>query len=327
MESTTPSPPSSPEAPKPRPVSRWPDRIFVGFVGIVGAGVLALALAIVAILVYSARSSFNRFGLAFLWGSTWNPQTEVFGVLPFVAGTLITSAIALLVAVPLALGSAIFITTQAPRFLRGPVGTAIELLAAVPSVIYGLWGIYVIHPLMESTVEPWLKQYLGWTGLFSGPAIGLDVLTAGLILAVMIVPTICAVSRDTLLAVPESQREAALSLGATSWETTRVSMLPYARSGIVGGVILGLGRALGETMAVTMVIGNIDKVPTSLLSPGQTIASLIANELLSSISSLQVAAILECGLVLLAISLLVNVAARVLVWRVSGGRVVGVGVL
>ena len=327
MEPATPSSPSSSESPIPRRVSRWPDRIFYGIVTAVGFVVLALALAIVSILAYSSRESFNRFGWAFLWGTTWNPQSQVFGVLPFVAGTLVTSGIALLIAVPLALGSAIFITTQAPRFLRGPVGTAIELLAAVPSVIYGLWGIYVIHPYMESTIEPGLKHYLGWTGAFSGPAIGLDVLTAGVILSVMIVPTICAVSRDTLLAVPEAQKEAALSLGATSWETTRVAMLPYARSGIVGGVILGLGRALGETMAVTMVIGNIDKIPTSLLSPGQTIASLIANELLSSTGPLQVAAILECGLVLLAISLGVNVVARVLVWRISKGKVVGALVL
>lgn len=290
--------------------------------------ILVLALAIVAILVYSSKQSIHEIGWGFLWGTTWNPTGEVYGVLPFVVGTLVTSALALLFAVPLALGSAIFITTQAPRFLRGPVGSLIELLAAVPSVIYGLWGIYIVHPYMASTVEPALKNYLGWTGAFSGTATGIDVFTAGLILAVMIVPTICAVSRDTLLAVPDAQKEAALSLGATSWETTRVAMLPYARSGIVGGVMLGLGRALGETMAVTMVIGNVDKVPTSLLSPGQSISSLIATELLNLTGGpLQASAILECGLVLIAISLAVNVVARLLVWRISKGKVVGALVL
>jgi len=245
-------------------------------------------------------------------------------VVPFVAGTLITSAIGLVIAIPLALGAAIFLTTHCPRWLRGPVGTAIELLAAVPSVIYGFWGLYILHPYMEKTVEPGLKQYLGWTGLFAGTPVGLDVLTAGIILAVMVVPTICAVSRDTLLAVPQAQKEAALSLGATEWETTRVASIPYARSGIIGGIILGLGRAMGETMAVTMVIGNSDKIPTSLLSQGQTIASLIANELLSNNGPLQASAILEAGLVLLLISLLVNVSARLLVWRVvrTGGGIV-----
>ncbi len=316
MESTTPSPPTS-TAPIAKKVPRWPDRVFVGIIAAIGVGILGLALGIVAVLANGAQQSFHRFGWGFLYGTTWDPDHQIFGVVPFVAGTLITSGIALLIAFPVALGAAIFVTTQAPRFLRGPVGTAVELLAAIPSVIYGLWGLYVIHPYMETVVEPALKTNLGWTGLFNGPAYGLDVLTAGLILSVMIIPTICAVSRDTLLAVPDAQKEAALSLGATNWETTRTAMIPYARSGILGGTILGLGRALGETMAVTMVVGNVDKVPTSLLSPGQTISSLIANELLSSSGPLQTAAILECGLVLLAISLAVNVAARLLVWRVT----------
>jgi phosphate transport system permease protein len=304
-----------------RPASRWPDRFFFGLVTAVGLSVIGLAAAIVAILVYGARYSFQVFGLSFLWGTVWSPTSnpQVFGVMPFVVGTLLTSAIALIIAFPLALGSAIFLTTHAPRWLRGPAGTAIELLAAVPSVIYGLWGIYVIHPYMASTIEPGLKRYLGFTGLFDGTPIGLDVLTASIILAVMIVPTICAISRDTLAAVPQAQKEAALSLGATDWETTRVAMIPYARSGIIGGTMLGLGRAMGETMAVTMVIGNTDRIPTSLLSQGQTIASLIANELLSNSGPLQESAILEAGLILLVIALAVNVAARLLVWRVLKG--------
>ena len=314
------SPAMAPRAPaRSRPASRWPDRVFFGLATAVGLSVIGLAVAIVVIIVYGSRYSFQAFGFSFLWGTVWSPTTDVFGVVFAVVGTLVTSAIALLIAVPLALGSAIYLTTHAPRWLRGPAGTAIELLAAVPSVIYGLWGIYVVHPYMQTTIEPGLKEYLGFTGLFDGTPIGLDVLTASVVLAIMIIPTICAISRDTLAAVPQAQKEAALSLGATDWETTRVAMIPYARSGIVGGIILGLGRALGETMAVTMLIGNVDRIPTSLLSGGQTIASLIATELLSNSGPLQESAILEAGLILLVIALTVNVIARLLVWRVLKG--------
>ena len=322
MESPTPSSPSS--LARTKKVARWPDLLFFCIAAGLGIAVVLLAVAIVGILAYNSTQSFQHFGWGFLVGKIWDPNKQIFGVVPFVVGTLLTSAIALLIAIPLSLGSAIFITTHAPRWLRGPVGTAIELLAAIPSVIYGLWGLYVIHPYMASTVEPGLQHYFGWTGAFSGTATGLDVLTAGLIVAFMIVPTIASISRDTLLAVPAAQKEAALSLGATDWETTRIAELPYARSGIIGGTILGLGRALGETMAVTMVIGNVDKIPDSLLSPGQTIASLIATELTSNSGPLQYSAILECGLVLLVISLLVNIGARLLVWRVlkTGGGTV-----
>jgi phosphate transport system permease protein len=205
---------------------------------------------------------------------------------------------------------------QAPRWLRGPIGTLIELLAAIPSVVYGFWGLYVLGPYMRTTVEPALYHYLGWTGAFSGTPTGTDVLTAGVILAVMVIPTISAISRETLAAVPASQREAALSLGATNWETTRVALVPYARSGIFGATVLGLGRALGETMAVTMTIGNRDAVPTSFFSHGQTIASLIANELTNSSGPLQYSSIIEAGLILLFIALLVNVLARLMLWRV-----------
>jgi phosphate transport system permease protein len=328
MRSPTPSPQSF--SPKPREGSvRWlrekaPDHLFFGAVGAAGISVLVLALSIVGILYYVASPAIRAFGPRFLLGTIWNPTAGIFGVVPFVVGTLVTSGVALLLAVPLALGASIFLTTQAPMWLRQPVGTAIELLAAVPSVIYGFWGIFVLEPFMRYTVEPVLKVYLGWTGLFGGTPIGTDVLTASVILAVMIVPTITAVSRDTLSAVPVAQKEAALSLGATEWEATRYAMIPYARAGIVGAIILGLGRAIGETMAVTMTIGNHDVIPSSLLAEGQTIASLIANELLNSTGPLDYSAILEAGLVLLAISLVVNVIARVLVWkvlRVSGGIV------
>jgi len=321
MESPTPSPPSSPTVYlAQRPVARWPDQLFFVVILIFAISIIALALAIVAILVYNSQQSFRVFGWGFLVSSTWNPNAQIFGALPFVVGTLLTSAIALLIALPLSLGSAIFLTTVAPRWLRGPLGTAVELLAAIPSVIYGFWGLWIVVPFMRSTVNPALQQSLGWTGAFSGPNTGFGVLTASIILAVMIVPTISAISRDTLAAVPAAQKEAALSLGATTWETTRVAMIPYSRSGIVGGVILGLGRAIGETMAVLMVIGNSDKLPLSLIGNGSTISTLIANELLSNTGPLQISAILECGLVLMLISLAVNVGARLLVWRFAGGQ-------
>lgn len=307
------------------PVDRWPDYGFYALTGLVGIAILSIAALLVGVLVAGSQSSFHAVGWPFLWGRVWNPNPSVniFGVLPFVVGTLVTSALALLIAIPLGLGSAIFLTTQAPRWLRGPAGTAVELLAAIPSVIYGLWGLYVVHPFMENTVEPWLSTYLGWTGLFSGRHVGLDLLTAGVVLSIMVIPTISAVSRETLAAVPAAQREAALSLGATDWEVTRTASLPFARAGIVGGVVLGLGRALGETMAVIMVVGGADRMPTSLFSQGQTIASLIANELVSYQTTLQFSAILEAGLVLLLIALLVNVAARILVWRIVGSSTRG----
>ena len=305
---------------------RIPDTIFFGLVTLGGGILLLLVFAILAILFSQSELSFHTFGLGYLVGTRWDVTSQVYGALPFVVGTLVTSGIALLIGLPLALGAAIFLTTQAPLPLRGPLATVVELLAAIPSVVYGFWGIYVLAPFMRSSVEPGLQHTLGWSGLFGGVATGTDVLTAGVILAVMIVPTISAVSRETLAAVPSAQREAALSLGATSWETTRVASLPYARAGIFGAIVLGLGRALGETMAVTMTIGNRDAIPTSLLSHGQTIASLIANELTNNNGPLQYSAIIEAGLLLLLISLLVNVVARLFLWRVAGTRKVGVTV-
>jgi len=301
-----------------RAPSRWGDWVFAGLVAAGGAVLLVLVIAILIVLARQSVQSFNTFGVGFLWGTQWDATRNIYGVAPFVAGTVVTSGIALCLGVPLALGAAIFLTTQAPLWLRGPIGTIIELLAAIPSVVYGFWGLYVLGPYMRTTIEPGLQQYLGWTGAFSGAPTGSDLLTSGVILAVMVIPTICAISRETLAAVPSSQREAALSLGATNWETTRLALVPYARSGILAGVVLGLGRALGETMAVTMTIGNSDRLPTSVLSQGQSIASLIANELLNSNGPLQYSAIFEAGLILLLISLLVNVAARLTLWKLLG---------
>jgi phosphate transport system permease protein len=321
MDPTTPSYPPSARQPK---VRRWGDLVFYGLVAAAGLFVIFLVFAIAAILIDQTRLAFSTYGFGYLLGTRWDVTHQLYGAVPFVADTLITSAIALAIGFPLALGSALFITTQAPRWLRGPLGTVIELLAAIPSVVYGFWGLYFLGPYMRTTVEPALHHYLGFTGAFSGNATGTDILTAGVILSIMVIPTISAISRETLAAVPAAQKEAAISLGATDWEVTRTAMLPYARSGVFGATILGLGRALGETMAVTMTIGNHDALPTSFFSQGQTIASLIANELTNSAGPLQYSAIIYAGLILLVISLSVNVVARLLLWRVlrvSGGSV------
>jgi phosphate transport system permease protein len=319
----SPRPPTTPEGPRiPHArrtgLARLLDWVFFGLVTAAGLVLLVVVAAVLYIMVDQAGLSFRSIGFAFIVGPHWNVPRAVFGALPFIAGTLITSAIALLIGIPLALGSAIFLTTAAPRWLRTPLGTLVELLAAIPSVVYGFWGLEVLAPYMRTTVEPALQRYLGWSGAFEGTPTGTDILTAGVILGVMVVPTISAISRETLAAVPASQREAALSLGATPWETTRVASIPYARAGIFGAIVLGLGRALGETMAVTMTIGNRDAVPTSFFSHGQTIASLIANELTSATYPLWYSSIIFVGLILLVISLLVNVGARLLLWRVLG---------
>ena len=266
--------------------------------------------------------ALSRFGFGFLTSSTWDPVAGEYGAIPAIAGTLITSLIALVIATPLALGAAIFIAEFAPGWLRTPVAFLMDLLAAIPSVVYGLWGIFVLVPALREHVMPFLATTLGLGrfSLFSGPAYGNSVLAAGLVLAVMVIPYITAVAREVLLAVPRSQREAALALGATRWEMIFGAVLPYAKVGILGGVILGLGRALGETMAVTMVIGNRHEVPSSLFEPGYTMASLIANEFTEATQDLHLSALMAVGFVLFVITLLVNAIARWLVWRVSRGQ-------
>lgn len=300
------------------------DLSFLALTLIVALGILALLTTFIFVLLDGAHLSIVHFGLALLGESRWAPSSNQLGLLPFIVGTLLTSGIALLIAIPFSLGIAIFLSELAPGWLADPMGYLVELLAAVPSVIYGLWGIFVLIPLMRTTIDPALESWnLGADRLFhvsiplfTGPILGSGVLTAGVILAIMIIPTISAISREALRAVPETQREAALGLGATRWETTRISVLSYARIGIIAAVILGLGRALGETMAVTMVIGNSDFIPKSLFSQGQTISSLIANEFLSESSSpLAASAFLYAALVLLVITLLINIGARLLTWR------------
>jgi phosphate transport system permease protein len=271
-----------------------------------------------------AMPSIREFGWGFITSSEWNPVEMRFGALPFIYGTVVSSVLALVIAVPLSVGLAIFLTELAPRWLAGPVGFATELLAAIPSVIYGLWGIFVLIPFLRGTIQQPLADRFGDTiGLFQGPAYGASIMAGGVILAIMVVPFVSAVSREVLAAVPREQREAALALGATRWEMTWQVALPYALPGIVGAVILGLGRALGETMAITMVIGNRPEIATSLFAPGYTMASVLANEFAEASGDLYLAALMEIGLILFAITIIVNSFARVLVWRVArrGGKV------
>ncbi len=291
------------------------DPFFHSLVAVLGIGLLALLATILTVLVYGARSSIVAFGPGFLVGMQWDPQRGLFAALPFVYGTLVTSALALLIGVPISLGIAIFLSELAPDFLRVPLTYIVELLAAVPSVVYGLWGIFVLVPVMRAWIEPPIQAALGFLPIFAGTPIGVDKFTAGVILAIMITPTVSAVSREALLAVPASQREAALSLGATRWETTRIAVLKYARSGIFGAVILGLGRAIGETMAVTMTIGNRNVITVSLFDQGQTISSWIANNFTEA-GALEQSALIELALVLMMIALAVNLFARFMVGRV-----------
>jgi len=279
----------------------------------------ALLVLIAATIAKPAIPAFRTFGLHFLTSSRWDVPHAVFGAAPAIFGTLVSSALALLIATPLAVGVAIFLSEFAPGWLRVPLAFIVDLLAAVPSVVYGLWGIFVLIPVLRAYVMPFFRDtlHLGATPFFAGPAYGPSMLAAGIILAIMSLPYISAVSREVLRAVPRSQREAALALGATRWEMIWDAVIPYARSGILGGVILGLGRALGETMAVTMVIGNRPKISASLLAPGYTMASVIANEFTEATSDMHISALMAIGCVLFVTTLVVNVIARWLVWRVS----------
>jgi len=293
------------------------DRIFSRLTLVFALIIVGVLLGVLVVLNRDALLAIRQFGLSFLTTSTWDPIKQIFGALPSIYGTLVTSAIALLIAVPISLGAAIFLAELAPSWLRGPVSFLIEMLAAIPSVIIGLWGIFVLVPAIRP-VETWLSNHFGFLPLFKGTILtGLNVFSAGIILTFMIIPIITAVSRDAIKAVPDTQREAMLALGATRWETIRRAVLPYCRSGLVGAIILGLGRALGETMAVTMVIGNADKLSAFLFSPGSTIASKLANNFGEASSNLFTASLIELALILFVITLLVNVIARVLVWRMT----------
>lgn len=299
------------------------DRIYRRILTALALMLPALILMILGVLFVSALPAVKRFGPSFLWTSTWDPVAEVYGAAPMIFGTLASSLLALLIAVPLALGVAIFLTEFSPRWLRQPVAFLVELLAAIPSVVYGLWGVFVLIPFLRSYVVPPLKGVLGWTPFFEGAFYGNSLLAGGIILAIMIVPYIAAVSREVLLAVPTSQREAALAMGATRWEAVRSAVLPYGRAGLIGAVILGLGRALGETMAVTMLIGNRHDIGLSVLQPAYTMAAAIANEFSEATTSMYLSALFEVGLILFVLTVVVNAVARILIWRVARGAAVG----
>jgi len=283
----------------------------------------ASILVITSMLVYelwvNSHLSRAKFGLAFFWTQTWDPIFDNFGAAPFIYGTLVTAIVSLVIAVPLGLAAAIFLAELAPRNLSDGIAFLIDLLAAVPSVIYGLLGIFVVVPLMRTVIGPALKDTLGFLPLFSGPNYGVGFLTAGIVLAIMVVPFIISVSREVLLTVPREQREAALALGATRWEATWKVVVPWARTGIMGSVFLALARALGETMAVTMVIGNDPKIRESLLAPGYTIAAVIANEFTEATGDLYLSALIELGLVLFLMTFILNGLARLLIIATERG--------
>jgi phosphate transport system permease protein len=297
--------------------SRIGDRIFANLTLVFALVIVAILLGMVVALNIDAMPAIRKFGLAFIGGSTWNPVTDQFAALPAIYGTLLSSTIALVIAVPISLGAAVFLVELAPAWVRTPGSFLIEMLAALPSVIVGLWGLFVLVPFVRHPVETWLGAHAGFLPLFRGPPFGVGFLAAGIILAVMIIPIITAMSRDVMRAVPGGQREAMLALGATRWEMIRKGVVPYCRSGLVAAVILGLGRALGETMAVTMVIGNAYRLTPSLFSPGATIASKIASEFSEATGDLFIGSLVELALVLFGVTLAVNVVARLLVWRMT----------
>ena len=299
------------------------DRIFRTLLTLAALAIPTLLGFLVYELWKGSQPAIGKFGFDFLATSTWDPVADKFGALPLIFGTLLSSLIALVIAVPLSVGVAIFLTEFAPGPLRRPVAFVVELLAAIPSVVYGLWGIFFLIPLLRTTLFPFLQNTLGFLPLFSGTIYGNSMLAAGIILAIMIMPYIMSVTREVLATVPGSQREAALALGATRWEAAWTAVVPYARSGIVGAIILGLGRALGETMAVTMLIGNRHEIATSLFAPGYTMAAAIANEFTEASTDMHFAALAYVALVLFAVTVVVNALARLLIWKVSKGRASG----
>ena len=307
-----------------RPVARrrpWAhaDSAYQGLLGACALFVFLVAALIVYESSRGAQLSLRTFGWQFFVSTTWDPVAEKFGALPYVYGTLVTSAIAMLLAVPLGIGAAVFLSELAPPRIGEGVAFVVDLLASIPSIVYGLWGLFVLAPILRSAVEPWLIQHLGFLPLFTGPPFGIGILNAGVVLAIMVLPTVVSISREVLLATPRSLREAALALGSTRSEAIAVAV-DAARPGILGAVILALGRALGETMAVTMVIGNTNRISTSLLAPGSTMASVIANEFTEATGALYLSALIEVALVLFALTLVVNAAARLLVHLATGGR-------
>jgi phosphate transport system permease protein len=299
-------------------LTRHGDVPFSVVTALASLGLLALVAAIGWELWQNSALSRDAFGLSFLTTTKWDPAIDqVFGALPFIVGTLVTSVLALMLAIPVALGAAIFLAELAPSWLARPLGSLIELLAAVPSVVYGLWGLFALVPVIVKPLGGTLASTVGFLPLFTGPIYGPSRLAAGVLLGIMVLPTITVISRDVFRAIPNSQREGALALGATRWEVVRQVLVPFGLSGLLGAVILGLGRALGETIAVTMVIGNNLDLTASLLHPGYTMASVIANEFTEATYDLYLQALIEIGLVLFVMTLAINVVAQLLIWRVT----------
>jgi phosphate transport system permease protein len=296
------------------------DRLFRLSTGTLALIVIGLLVGFAVVLAMQSRLSLFKFGFGFFTSSNWDPVSEEFGALPFVYGTVVTSAIALLIAVPLSLGAALCMVEMLPQWLAARIGFMVELLAAIPSVVYGLWGIFVLGPWLRDSIDPVLARYFGFLPIFQGPHISVSLLTAGVLLSVMIIPYITAVCTEVFRVVPQTQREAALALGATRWEMIRMAVVPYGYSGVIGAIILGLGRALGETIAVAMVIGNRPEIAASLFMPSSTLASAIANEFTEATGDMYLSALVELGLVLMILAIVLNAAARALVMGVVGGQ-------
>jgi phosphate transport system permease protein len=302
------------------------DYIFKGVTVLFAFSILVILALMVVEMTRESLPAMARFGWRFVTGREWDAVQGSFGALPYIWGSVVSSILALLLATPLSIGTAVFITEIAPRRLGGTVAALVELLAAIPSVIYGLWGVLVMAPWLQRTVEPFLLKHFGFLPFFQGAPYGVSMLAAVFILMIMVVPIITSITKEVLLTVPQSQKEAAIALGATRWEMIRIAVLPYGKSGILGAVILGLGRAIGETMAVTMVIGNSPQISLSLLAPAYTMPSVIANEFAETTSKLHAAALMEIGLILLVVTLIVNVLARLLLWSVTRGERGGIRV-
>ncbi len=300
------------------------DFVFKALTVLFAFSILAILMVMLFEMVTQSLPAIKRFGWGFMTGTEWDAVQEVFGALPFIYGSVVSSILALLFATLLCVGAALFITEIVPRRMGAVIASLVELLAAIPSVIYGLWGILVMAPWLQRTVQPLLQKHFGFLSFFQGPPYGVSMLAAVMILMIMVVPIITSITKEVLLAVPQAQREAAIALGATRWEMIRMAVLPYGKSGILGATILGLGRAIGETMAVTMVIGNNPKISLSLFSPAYTMPSVIANEFAEASSPLHSSALMYIGLLLLFVTLLVNILARVLLWGMDRGPARGV---